>query len=259
MRILRSEILLAFLSSALGCEVVAGIHDLRLTEGGDDDGSAEGSPGDAGSGETSGEGGVKLALIDDLESNTGLILAVSGRSGAWFTYNDGTGTQSPIAGGKFLPTATTPARPSSTYAARTSGSAFTTWGAGMGFNLNDPPSGPNMGVRGVYDASGYKGFSFWARVGQGSATVRFNVPAKDTDLMGGVCMPATACSDYYGKTLPLTTEWVQYSVLFSDLHQQGWGMSIPTFDPKTLYAVQFKVDPNTSFDVWVDDIAFVEL
>ena len=122
---------------------------------------------------TMGEAGTKLELIDDLESNTGLILAINGRAG--------------------VPT-----------------------------------------------------------------VIRFNVPGKDTDAQGGVCKPVSACSDYFGATLSLTTDWAQTTILFSDLRQEGWGMPIAMFDPKTVYAVQFKVAPNAPFEVWVDDIAFVE-
>ncbi len=252
-----------------GCELVANIQDIELTDSGVDvsivdSGSdaitiADASDANVGDAQPT-DGGIAIEMIDDMEANTGLVLAVKGRSGAWFTYNDGTpsASQSPAAGGKFLPSMIAPARGASNYASRTDGSGFTTWGAGMGFNVNDPPSGQNQGVRSTYDASAYAGFVFWARVETGTtAAVRFNVPNKDTDPAGGVCSPQSACSDYFGKNLILTETWTEYVIAYKDLQQLGWGQPVSSFDPKTLYGCQFAVGANTTFDVWIDDIAFL--
>jgi hypothetical protein len=255
------------------CELVANIQDIHLTDAGVDDvvtindsGSDVITIADASSDAqtndvTTTDGGITIEMIDDMEANTGLVIAVKGRSGAWFTYNDGTSTaaQTPDAGGKFLPTVITPARGSSNYASRTNGSGFKTWGAGMGFNINDPPSGPNMNIRSPYDASNYTGFVFWARIAVGTtAAVRFNVPNKDTDPAGGVCAPSSACSDFFGKNLILTDTWTEYVIKYGDLAQLGWGEPVTSgFDPKTIYGCEFAVGANTTFDVWIDDIAFL--
>jgi hypothetical protein len=254
------------------CELVADIQDLHLTSDAstsdviaiDASGDAladAGADADAQPSDGATQDGFAIEMIDDMEANTGLVLAVKGRSGAWFTYNDGTtsASQSPDAGGKFLPSVITPPRGSSNYASRTNGLGFTVWGAGMGFNVNDPPSGPNQGKRSTYDAGGYDGFVFWARIGTGTtAAVRFNVPNKDTDPAGGVCSPPSACSDYFGKNLVLTDTWTMYIVKYSDLQQLGWGQPVTTgFDPKTIYGCQLAVGANTTFDVWIDDIAFL--
>jgi hypothetical protein len=262
----------AFIAMTLcGCEIVADIQDLHLTTPLDDSGSPDGSTLDASSDGTTisdasdaandvaTEAGLQIELIDDMEANNGLIIATKNRSGAWFTYNDGTssGVQLPTAGGMFLPATISPARGSSKLAARTDGQGFTTWGAGMGFNVNDPPSGMKQGQRSQYDASSYVGFTFYARIGAdaGSSAVRFNVPNGDTDAAGGSC---TACSDYHGVNLTLTSAWQQFVVMYEDMHQLGFGVpSVATFAPKTMYGCEFKVDPNTAFDVWIDDIAFV--
>jgi len=261
--------------SASGCELVANIQDLHLTtdasigDGGapvdapDEDDATQVADASDGATNDVEDAGIVTELIDDMEANNGLILATKGRSGAWFTYNDGTatGTQTPTAGGPFLPSMIQPPRGSSNYAARTWGSGFTTWGAGMGFNVNDPPSGPNKDQRSTYDASGYAGFVFWARIGSadaGAATsVRFNVPSKDTDPAGGVCSPVSACSDYFGVTLSLSDTWTMYVIEFTDMHQEGWGQPVASFDASTMYGCEFKVDQNKTFDVWIDDIAFL--
>jgi hypothetical protein len=196
-------------------------------------------------------------LIDDMEGGTGSILAKSGRVGAWYVYNDGstTGTQTP--GVPFEPTELKPARGTSVFAARMTGSGFATWGAGMGFNFNDPGDGKGGSLKSAYDASAYQAITFWAKAGAGSAvSVRINVSTKDTDPAGGVCASAK-CSDHFGRNLNLTTEWEKYTVRFSDLTQSGWGQAVAKFDASAVYAVQFQVGKGATFDIYVDDVAFL--
>jgi hypothetical protein len=39
----------------------------------------------------------------------------------------------------------------------------------------------------------------------------------------------------------------------------GWAMqSLAKFDLTTLYAIQFQVGMGTTFDIWIDDVGFVE-
>jgi hypothetical protein len=196
------------------------------------------------------------ALIDDMEHGDGSIIACTGRIGYWYTYNDATagGTQTPAAGGPFTPTAIPGGRGTSMHAAHTSGSGFTTWGAGMAFDLNN--AGGAGAVKGVYDASAYTGLTFWAKIDSGSGAVRLNVADKDTDPSGGVCSPAAKCNDHYGSNLTLTTTWTEYTIAFSSLTQQGWGEVAPGFNAKQLMAIQFQSGPGVSFDVWIDDISF---
>ena len=195
-------------------------------------------------------------LIDDMEHTDGSILPNCNRMGFWFTFNDATtgATQTPAAGSSFLPSLIPDGgRGSSTHAAHTSGSGFTVWGAGMGFDLND--AGGNT-TKNTYDASQYTGFTFYVMAGAGgSTTVRFNVPTKATDPVGGICTPSTKCNDHFGETLNLTNSWTQVTVKFSDLAQQGWGTPA-TFQASQMYGVELQFDPNVNFDLWVDDISF---
>ncbi len=225
-----------------------------------------GGGGGATSGSTSGgttspsgdAGGDAVDVIDDMEGATGSILAKDGRVGAWYVYNDGTAGATETPGVPFLPTAISPPRGTSTYAANMKGEGFTTWGAGMGLNFNDPGNGDGGSAKASYDASKSDGITFWAKIGAGStAAVRVNVSTKETDPAGGTCTPAAKCSDHFGKNINLTAEWVQYTIKFSDLTQLGWGQSVPKFNASALYACQFQVGKGTSFDVWVDDIAFL--
>jgi hypothetical protein len=139
------------------------------------------------------------------------------------------------------------------------GSGFATWGAGMGFNFNDPGNGEGGSNMMTYDASAYSGLMFWARVGSAStASIRLNISDKQTDPAGGICAPMAKCSDDFGVALTLTTDWQAYTVKFSDLAQEGWGQAVATgFDAKNVYAVHFQVTKGSTFDVWVDDLYFL--
>lgn len=201
--------------------------------------------------------GDAVDVIDDMEGATGSILAKDGRVGAWYVYNDGTAGATETPGVPFLPTAISPPRGTSTYAAKMKGEGFTTWGAGMGLNFNDPGNGDGGSAKASYDASKFDGLTFWAKIGAGStAAVRVNVSTKETDPAGGTCTPVAKCSDHFGKNINLTAEWVQYTIKFADLTQLGWGQSVPKFNASAVYAAQFQVAKATTFDIWVDDIAF---
>jgi len=222
-----------------------------------DAGGAATTGGPPGSDGASG-GGAKQELIDDMNDGDGSILATSGRVGAWYTYNDAT----PMAMQKppvMMPFAMqTGGRDGMGYAAATSGSGFTLWGAGMGFNLHDPGDGMNGSAKVTYDASAYTGVAFWAKAGPGSVTsMRVNVSDKNTDPAGAVCAPADKCNDHFGKDLHLTETWALYTMTFDELLQLGWGQSFKALDVSHLYAVQFQVAKGVTFDVWLDDVAFL--
>src|SRR5690606_1927607 len=97
-------------------------------------------------------------LIDDLDDGDASIAEVGGRIGAWYTYNDETtgGEQAPPSDSDFAPSAGGPT--DSGFMARTTGSGFTEWGAGMGFDLNNPGD-----AKGTWDASAFTGVAFKAR------------------------------------------------------------------------------------------------
>jgi hypothetical protein len=203
-------------------------------------------------------GGPKQEMIDDMDDGDGSILMAGGRVGAWYTYNDASpaGMQTPLVMTPF--TMHAGGRDGNGYAAATSGSGFTVWGAGMGFNLKDPGDGNNGSAKVTYDASAYSGIAFWAKAGAGSTTaLRVNVSDKNTDPAGGVCMPAEKCNDHFGKDIHLTEAWAFYTMNFGDLLQLGWGQASPALDPAHLYAVQFQVAKGVTFDVWLDDVAFL--
>ena len=224
-------------------------------------GSGTGTGTGGSGGDTTADTGAPPAgteIIDDMEDNDGSIAAVNGRVGAWYTYNDQTAsaTQVPKQGDAF--TMTAGGRDGSVYAANTHGSGFSVWGAGYGFNLKDPGDGNSGSAKLTYDASAYTGITFWAKVGAGSDKgLRVNVSNKDTDPAGAICAPMDKCSDHFGSPVTLTNEWAKYTLPFAKMSQSGWGQSVAKFDTATLYAVQFQVGKNATFDVSIDEVAFL--
>lgn len=194
-------------------------------------------------------------LIDDMEDKNDAILTAEGRQGYWYTYSDMTGTITPVPNKGFAMEAIMPPRDASTYAARMVGMGFTSYGAGMGFDLNA------MGTTKTgYDASGYIGVTFWARIGKGtSAALRVNISDKDTAPDGKVCNDAKGkCNDHFGADLTLTESWKQYTLKFSELKQVGYGDVFPKILTNALYGMSFAVGTKVSFDVWIDDLAFIK-
>jgi hypothetical protein len=198
-----------------------------------------------------------------MENGLGSIAPICGRTGYWYTYNDMTAgaLQTPAAGKAFTDSAIVPPRTTedggtSSMAARTTGSGFTAYGAGMGFDLDDPGAGA---AKRTYDASSYSGVTFWA-MGSAGGSVRFNVADKATDPSGGIFMGSTGpdqCSDHHGHALMLTTTWQEFTFTWAQLTQQGFGYAEATLDTSHLIGMQFQVGvPTGSFDVWIDDIAF---
>jgi hypothetical protein len=223
-----------------------------------------------------GEGGTDSAadakafvteLIDDMEGRgvpTGWLDGVSAanpRAGTWYVFDDGTdgGTLTPSPSGSAAQIiAVIPGgRGASAHAAHVVGnSGFTNYGAGMGFNLNVASSMPH-----VYDATAYQGFTFWARAAgdAGPTVVLFNVLDRNTaqPSSGGIC-DGGACNGSFGISLALTDAWQLITVHYSDLHRPVWAVSDGSpFDPSNMIGCQFQVQ-GQSFDLWVDDIYFID-
>ena len=190
-------------------------------------------------------------LIDDLNDGDRFIASVNGRAGAWSDSHD----SSPNA--KMYPDPSTGFVPSATgdscrkYAAYVSGGGYVLWGSDLWFGLGSP-----------YNASKYTGITFWAKVDAGtSSVVRVAFPDKDTQPDGNLCTTnpssgPTACFDHYGQRITLGTTWTKYTVRFSSLAQENWGLQGAGFDPSTLYQVLFQIPVGANFGIWIDDVAF---
>ncbi len=192
-------------------------------------------------------------IISDGESNNNQVNAIKGRGGYWYTFVDKGGSSvtptSGDQGGTF--TMSEGGANGTKYSAHMTGSVGGGDPAyvGMGFNFVDP--------KGQYDATKYKGISFWAKKGPGSTgNVRLKVPDVSTDPDGKVC---NDCFNDFGADLVLTEEWQQFTIPFEAMKQmKGWGSPHPAgIDPSKVYGMQWQVNEKGSkFDIWVDEISF---
>jgi hypothetical protein len=205
-------------------------------------------------------------VVDDFEdgNNALPIPSLNGRAGGWYFFGDMTSTAAwsitPIDGQR---------GPSSKMGQHTSGSGFTTWGCGIGCDLNNGTK--KQPYSATFDNGGtptaYAGVTFWARA-SGALSLGVIFPDGDTDAAGGICNKTDAttcgevdkcvCDHHYLTGVSLGTEWKRYTVLFKDLGLEPGTVPTPgPFDPTRLVSIQFRVNPSTTFDFWVDDVAFV--
>jgi hypothetical protein len=250
-----------------------GTSQVLLGTGPESEGGAPSGAAASGSTSGTGTGGagdvLDLDVIDDMEDGDERIAMVNGRSGAWSINNDATpaAMQFPAAHGFFVPTRVSPPRGTSQWAVRTFGSGFlgsTQDGNGwaevqasfISFAATPTDAGPGAGT---YDARGYRGVTFLARVGENTQTVvRLTFPDAQTNDRGGQCQQdAGECYNSFGKNMNLGTDWARYTVTFSELAQQTtFGKMFPAVDTEHLYSLNFTFIGAAPFDLWIDDIAF---
>ena len=192
-------------------------------------------------------------MIDDFEDGDDAITSTAERSGDWYSFNDGTGgEQSPGGSETFLPEEGGPE--GSAYAGHTSGSGWSEWGAGIGFDINAADPDSTDITKGTFDASAFTGIAFMAK---GTGSVRAMVAMFDLigEAEGGGCDTADGeCENHYGKVFELTDEWGQYLLPFDSITQEeGWGQELP-FDPTNIASLLWQTGPNADFDYWVDEV-----
>lgn len=133
------------------------------------------------------------------------------------------------------------------------------------------------------DLSDYSGIVFWgmASPDAGSATILVQFQDANTDPRGRVCNPVPGttdeCYNGFGVLLTLGDTLARYTVAFSELEQNplwGYQPKPSVFDAEHVYGLVFQVDtpggvctppivcvggdPELTFDVWIDDLYFVE-
>ena len=159
------------------------------------------------------------------------------RNGTWYTYNDGSATclQAPAPMTGSVPPQTyvargaadsAPSGQSGSLALHARWSDCTTWGAGIGADINTPltPDGAvYTGPKVPYDLAPYTGITFWAMATPGTdVQLRMKLPmtAETRIEDGGRCTESDTnkCSDDWGEafTLPSNGNWKQVTVRFSD-------------------------------------------
>jgi hypothetical protein len=187
-------------------------------------------------------------MLDDFEDGNSQIATNEGRSGYWYTYSDTVGTMV-TPEDEFVPSSG--GANGSHKAARIfgkTGDRKNVW-AGMAFPLTNP--------KGPYDASKYKGFSFWAKKGEKStAFVYVRVPDVNTTPDGGVCKD---CFNDFATNVQLTNRWKKYTFSFDMLRQEpGWGEPRAHITPSKIYELQWQIKTrNVDFDIWIDDVKLV--
>jgi hypothetical protein len=189
-------------------------------------------------------------MIDDMEDGDPYICRTDGRYGGWFGFGDGSASGNQT----LAPSAIIPGgRGASRRAMHFTGSGFSTWGALAGFNFNNSDGlDPH-----AYVASSAGGFTFWMKASV-PVTVEVSIEATTLVADGGACddsMSPNNCNDHFAFQITKTdSTWKQYQVPYAALRQSATGTA--TWDPSTLFGLQFAVGPGADFDVWIDDIAF---
>jgi hypothetical protein len=188
-------------------------------------------------------------IIDNLEDGNTQLQTDSDRDGYWWTAKDPNGsTIEPSQG--FAPVAGGPAGSNQAihvWGATADGDQA--WGVNVGFNFSSA---------GLYDASRYVGLRFVARVEPGTTKkVRFKIGDVNTHQDAGVC---EACWNHFGKDLALAENWQRHTVLFKEMAQApGWGLPRPpALSADKVYSLDFSIDKAQTFDLWVDELEFLE-
>lgn len=196
---------------------------------------------------TTGGSNVDPALIDDLEDRNSQ-LKMPTYDGYWYTAADtmdGDGMVVPAPGDEIEGvTELDEPRDGSAYAMHFSGDWDGGWGAAIGFSFASTDE--------AIDASSYTGISFWVRTDEAGTEVKLQF------LLTGV----TDGADYEYLLSDLETldaNWQQMSVHFDDAAQPSWTEDPMSFDPRTLYKIQFQfAEGQGPFDLWIDDIWFLK-
>jgi len=189
------------------------------------------------------------AVIDDFEDGDFSLPtnpAREGRAGNWYTANDGSGIAT-------LDVLAIKRGASSVNGLHARGKDFKIWGSGFAVDLNNP--GGNESGKATFDASAYSGITFWARAETPTMLI-VALPNADTDEAGKIC---SVCSHHYGRQQQLTTTWQRFTVPFAELSLEVGGVPAPkAFDSSGLVSVFFRFAQGASYDVQIDDVAFIK-
>lgn len=194
-------------------------------------------------------------LISDFAMDNG-VHPVDGRQGGWYTYGDhsGLGTLIPAEGTRAMPDLTegNTACSMALGSLHVSATNFTDWGAAMGVDFKPKVTGDaGVSAKGTYDASKYKGISFWAKAKAPVKLVQVKFTDPYTEIpsvlsMSQWCdyqpmMPAINCSPYivkfgYGSeadpmvaadypkyaSAKIDVTWKYFEILFADTKQDRY-------------------------------------
>ena len=306
-----SGVLDAASDRVLGFEVFDGVSEgglgLDVSDGASD--RALGFDTIASSAVDAGAEGPRVAAFDTQANGCGLLNAndliadfatdsslypVDGRSGAFYVFGDGLGTfDPPQMSNRDYPVDRMTGNPScsgpGSFHVKATG--FTNWGATVAADFVAKPYGGAYSA--TYDASKYKGVSFWAKGAAAIANVLVSFPDVYTD--GGAnptaidptaqpCVYAPSstvgCSPYLVKFADPTfssyldyqidTSWKRFDILFRDTLQDrynpGYHTSADRLDVYHLTRLEIRVGVTyvsglpiaNDFEMWIDDVRFIE-
>jgi hypothetical protein len=237
-----------------GCHLAAASTD-AATDGASQDGSSPGRNCE--------DAGVPVQfIVDDMEDQTQAILG-SDAYGSWYVYGDDTigAHMTPAPNTAFSMEPIPGGRCASEYAMRMSGTGFTTWGAGMGFDFGYGGTTDGGAVVKIpVDAHAYSGVRFWARVGEATtknatfSILAGNCPVADGGADAGAVRAPSDCALSFQKPLTLTNDWVRYDITFDDLLSNPGRLPIAR---DQIYSFGFLVSAGMTFDLWIDDISWI--
>jgi hypothetical protein len=239
-------------------------------------------------------------LIADFSVDNGLA-PEDGRQGGFYTYGDPSETSgtplavlTPPEGGPDPVDSTVGnacSSPLGSFHVKATG--FVVWGAATGTNFVPGTGSGTTAVKGTYDASKYKGISFWAKATAPLTGVQVSFPDVWTDASANptplnanydpcvyVAGANNNCSPYLVKfgdaafpnymTTQIGTTWQRIDILFADTQQDadngGQGSPSMMLDVAHLTSMAIQVNaihnadltisPN-NFEIWLDDIFFL--
>jgi hypothetical protein len=240
---------------------------------------------------------VEEDLIADFKENNGLNPA-DGREGGFYLYGDGSikGTfDPPLVAGESYPIDPDNGNDecSGPGSFHTKATGWGVWGSALGTDFK--PKGED-GFKGSYDASRYRGISFWAKAAE--PIKRVQVSFKDIYTDGDAsfagtnaadagisqCVyvpdPTVNCSPYLVKfgdpSFPayqdyqIDTTWKRFDIYFEDTLQDVFNLGFHTAEDKvdtqhlTGFAIQANADFSTNpptpndYEIWIDDVYFIQ-
>lgn len=180
-------------------------------------------------------------LIDDFEDSDDSLPALEGRVGFWRWARE---IDAPGTAPALIPVPRPDATRTNRLALHVKGGLLVDWGATVEVNFRP----------GCYDASKYVGITFQAR-GPGRIYVAPREVAVIPVAEGGTC--ERDCHNPHVAKVDLDAAWHVYQVRWADVRQRGMGK--PPLDPQRLNSIAFLIRPeDTPYDVWLDDVRFLQ-